>query len=106
MNYQIIEVQGEQVNLACPYCQHLVLNWDEEQYVQPCEHTAFIAMDLGFEYISDRFEACLAHSVDDIHDQEMNVLEEVTSAQVEQLLIYKMDLGVAGLYRYVGITQF
>lgn len=106
MNYQLIEIQGEQANLACPYCQHLVLNWDEEQYLQPCEHTAFIAMDLGFEYIADQFEGNLLHSVDQIHEQELNVFEEVTHAQVEQLLIYKMELGVAGLYRYVGIIQF
>ena len=53
MNYQLIEIRGEQTNVICPYCQHAVLNWDEEQYLQPCQHTAFIAMDLGFEYIAD-----------------------------------------------------
>lgn len=106
MNYQLIEIQGEQTNLACPYCQHVVLNWEEEQYVQPCEHTAFVAMDLGFEYIADQFERCLPHSVDDIHTHEMNVFEEITHTQVEQLFIYKMELGVADLYRYVGITLF
>ena len=105
MSYQLIEIQEEQSNLACPYCEQHVLNWNEEQYLQPCEHTAFIAMDLGFEYIADQFEACLPHSVDEIHEQELNVFEQITHAQVEALLIYKMDLGVANFYRYVGIAQ-
>ena len=59
MSFQIIEVQTPHENLLCPSCQHAVLNWEEEQYIQPCEHTLFIAMDLGFEYISDEFESTM-----------------------------------------------
>lgn len=106
MNYQLIEIRGEQTNVICPYCQHSVLNWDEEQYLQPCQHTAFIAMDLGFEYIADEFEGRLAHSVDEIHAQELNVFNEITQAQAEHFIIYQIELGVADLYRYVGIAQF
>ena len=57
MSYQLINTLPIQLKiLSCPYCQQAVLDWEQEQYIQPCDHTLFIAMDLGFEYIADRFE--------------------------------------------------
>ena len=59
MTYQLINVIDATQNIACPYCHQAVLDWEQEQYVQPCEHTLFMAMDLGFEFIADRFEEVL-----------------------------------------------
>ena len=56
MSYQLINVIDATQNIACPYCHQAVLDCEQEQYVQPCEHTLFMAMDLGFEFIADRFE--------------------------------------------------
>ena len=55
MPFQLIALENSQENVSCPHCQHAVINLDEEQYIQPCEHTLFIAMDLGFEFIADDF---------------------------------------------------
>ena len=53
MTYQLIQLSIHATdNISCPHCQQDVINWAEEQYVQPCEHTLFIAMDVGFEYFS------------------------------------------------------
>ena len=72
---------------------------------QPCEHTLFMAMDLGFEFIADRFEEVLAQSVDEIHeDPSMNIYKTITQANYPNLQIYKADLGVEGMFRYVGFS--
>ena len=107
MSSQIIEVQTPHENLLCPSCQHAVLNWEEEQYIQPCEHTLFIAMDLGFEYISDEFESTMQKTVDEIHanDENTQVFSEIQASTYPSFLIYKADLGVDGYYRYTGFSQ-
>lgn len=120
MAFQLIELETVQQNaqdhvthavqlnnINCPICQQAVIDWSEEQYVQPCEHTLFIAMDLGFEYISDVFEGTMRYTVDEIHanDENSNVFEEITHSTYADFMILKADLGVEGLCRYVGFTQ-
>ncbi|MCH7304607.1 hypothetical protein MMP74_09505 [Acinetobacter sp. NIPH 1869] len=106
MSYQLINIVDATQNIVCPFCQHAVLGWDQEQYIQPCEHTLFMAMDLGFEFIADRFEEVLPQSVDEIHeDPNMNIFASVTQAHYADMHIYKADLGVEGLFRYVGFSQ-
>lgn len=106
MAFNIINVTQPEDNLLCPYCHHAVLNWEEEQYLQPCDHTLFIAMDLGFEYISDAFEATMNKTVDEIHanDDITNVIDEIKQSSLESFEIYKADLGVEGYYRYTGFA--
>ena len=105
MYQQIIEIDSAESNICCPICQHAVVDWSEEQYIQPCEHTLFIAMDLGFEFIADRFEEVLPQSVDEIHeDPSMNIYETITQADYPNMQIYKADLGVEGMFRYVGFS--
>ena len=106
MSYQLINIVDATQNILCPFCQHAVLDWQQEQYIQPCEHTLFMAMDLGFEFIADRFEAVLPQSVDEIHeDPSMKIYETVTQADYPNMQIYKADLGVEGMFRYVGLSQ-
>ncbi|MDM1247508.1 hypothetical protein ACFODO_22880 [Acinetobacter sichuanensis] len=108
MTFQLIDVNNSGQNVTCPHCQHAVLDWSQEQYIQPCEHTLFIAMDLGFEFISDAFEQTMPRSVDEIHahdEQGLHILNELTQATFKDYQIYKMDLGVEGLYRYIGFSQ-
>lgn len=102
---QVIELAVDQKNVSCPFCQHDILDWNQEQYLQPCQHTAFIALDLGFEYISDVFEHKLPHTVDEIHEQELNVWQEISATQCTDLIVLKQDLGVHQLFRYVGISE-
>jgi hypothetical protein len=105
MTYQLINVIDATQNIACPYCHQAVLDWEQEQYVQPCEHTLFMAMDLGFEFIADRFEEVLPQSVDEIHeDPSMNIYKTITQADYPNMQIYKADLGVEGMFRYVGFS--
>jgi len=106
MTFQLIPVKNHQANVTCPYCQSDVIDWSQEQYLQPCVHTLFIAMDLSFEFVSDAFEASLPRSIDDIHahDDQLNIFEEISQSSYSDYLIYKMDLGVAGLFRYVGLS--
>lgn len=106
MAYQLIDVSDATANICCPYCQHAALDWEQEQYVQPCEHTLFMAMDLGFEFIADRFEEVLSQSVEEIHeDPDMNIFASVTQANYPDMQIYKADLGIDGMFRYVGFSQ-
>lgn len=108
MPFQLITLENYQENVTCPHCQHAVIDWNEEQYIQPCEHTLFIAMDLGFEYISDEFERTMQRSVDEIHahdDQGLNILSELTYSEYPNYLIYKASLGIEGYSRYIGFTQ-
>jgi hypothetical protein len=105
MAYQLIPLPIQATdNIACPHCQHNVIDWTEEQYVQPCEHTLFIAMDIGFEYMTDEFEHSMPRSVDDLHanDDQVNMLDEITQATYSDYLIYKSGLGIDGYFRYVG----
>ncbi|MCH7312925.1 hypothetical protein [Acinetobacter sp. ANC 3882] len=106
MSYQLINIVDATQNIHCPFCQHAVLDWQQEQYIQPCEHTLFMAMDLGFEFIADRFEEVLPQSVDEIHeDPNMNIFASVSQAHYADMHIYKADLGVEGLFRYVGFSK-
>ncbi|OTG82949.1 hypothetical protein [Acinetobacter sp. ANC 4648] len=107
MSFQLIQLEKNQVNVTCPYCQQDVLDWSQEQYIQPCAHTLFIAMDLGFEYISDAYEASMQRTVDEIHahdDESMNIWHEISQASFPDYVIYQADLGVEGMYRYIGLT--
>ena len=83
-----------------------MINWAEELYVQPCVHTLFIAMDIGFEYITDEFEQTMLRSVDDLHahDDQVNMFAEITQSSYADYLVYQSDLGIAGYSRYIGFT--
>ncbi|MBJ9955766.1 hypothetical protein [Acinetobacter courvalinii] len=106
MSYQLIHIADATQNITCPFCQHAVLDWEQEQYIQPCEHTLFMAMDLGFEFIADRFDEVLSQSVDEIHeDPNMNIFATVSQANYPEMQIFKADLGVEGMFRYVGFSQ-
>ena len=106
MTFQLIQVKNHQANVTCPYCQSAVIDWSQEQYLQPCAHTLFIAMDLSFEYASDVFEQTLPRSIDEIHanDDQLNIFDEICQSNYAEYLIYKMDLGVPGMSRYIGLS--
>lgn len=100
------EIRNFNQNIQCPICEIDVLDWNQEQYIQPCVHTAFIAIDLGFEYVSDTFEQTLKNDVDTIHHQELNILNEIQKSNgLKNLVLFKMPLGVEGYWRYVGLEQ-
>ncbi|WP_445116038.1 hypothetical protein [Acinetobacter sp. WZC-1] len=106
MSFQLIQLENNQANVTCPYCHQDVLDWNQEQYIQPCTHTLFIAIDLGFEYISHVYEATMQRSVDDIHanDDNIDVFHEISSADYADYVVYSSALGVADLQRYVGLS--
>lgn len=110
MAFQLITLENSQENVTCPHCKHAVIDWNEEQYIQPCEHTLFIAMDLGFEFISDEFESTMSRSVDEIHghdDQGLNIFNELTTSTLPNYVIYKTSLGTVGnqdISRYIGFN--
>lgn len=106
MAYQLIQVTDHQANVTCPHCGIAVINWSAEQYIQPCEHTLFVAMDVSFEYASDAFEQSLPRSIDEIHahDDQLDMFKELTQSRIAEFIIYKMDLGALNLSRYVGFT--
>ncbi|HGP3326681.1 hypothetical protein J7D37_10360 [Acinetobacter baumannii] len=106
MSYQLVELENATANVICPICKLAVIDWTQEQYVQPCEHTVFIAMDLGFEFVADRFEEVMNQNVDELHeDPNMNIFDAITTTPYKNLTILKADLGVDGLFRYVGISD-
>ncbi|WP_374665591.1 hypothetical protein [Acinetobacter sp.] len=107
MTYQLVQLEIQATdNIQCPHCQQHVIDWAEEQYVQPCEHVLFIAMDIGFEYITDEFEQSMRRTVDDLHanDDQVNIFAELAAASYPEFMIYKSDLGGEGYSRYVGFT--
>ena len=105
MTARLIQQTDANANIICPICRHTVVDWSEEQYIQPCEHTLFIAMDLGFEFVSDRFEAQMKQSVDELHeDPEMNIFHVIQSTVYPEVTIIQTDLGVQDLSRYVGFS--
>ena len=105
MYQQIIEIHSAEENIRCPICQHAVVDWTEEQYIQPCEHTLFMAMDLGFEFVSDRFEEKMSRSVDQIHDDEAaNVFQEILNVEFNDAILVRSELGVENMYRYTGFA--
>lgn len=107
MAYQLVQLEIQATdNIQCPHCQQQVINWTEEQYIQPCEHTLFIAMDIGFEYITDEFEQTMRRTVDDLHanDDQVNIFAELVASQYPEYRIYQSVLGVEGYSRYIGFT--
>lgn len=106
MNDQIYVINEPQKNWQCPFCGHPVIDWTQEQYQQPCEHTLFIAMDLGFEFIADRFESYLKQDVDTLHeDTNSKIFEAISDAEYpHEVTILKGELGVLNLFRYVGCS--
>lgn len=107
MSYQFVKLDIQATdNIACPYCEQNIIDWSHEQYIQPCEHVLFIAMDIGFEYITDDFEATMRRHVDELHEQDdqVNILDELKSASYPNFLITQSDLGIDGYSRYIGLT--
>lgn len=107
MTYQLMQLDVRATdNIICPHCAQNVIDWSNEQYIQPCEHVLFIAMDIGFEYITDDFEATMHRGVDELHanDDQVNILDELKSADYPEFIITQSDLGVAGYSRYIGFT--
>jgi hypothetical protein len=106
MPFQLLKLDSSQLNLICPYCQSTVIDSAAEQYIQPCTHTLFVAMDLSFEYVSDVFESSLPHSVDDIHanDDQLNIFQEISQSNYPEFIMYQMNLGIHDLSRYVGFS--
>lgn len=107
MAYQLIKLDIDATDsIICPHCQQHVIDWSEEQYIQPCEHVLFIAMDIGFEYITDVFEGTMRRGVDDLHahDDLVNMLDEITASSYPEFIITQSDLGAEGYSRYVGFT--
>jgi len=97
MHYQLIELNDASANIECPFCKQAIIDWAQEQYIQPCEHTLFIA---------DRFEERMDQNVDELHeDPNMNIFEALTTTTYENLIILKSDLGVENLFRYVGVSD-
>jgi len=106
MSYQLLEMNDASLNILCPHCQHAVVDWSEEQYVQPCEHTLFIAMSLGFEFVADRFEARMTQSVDELHEHpQLDIFQILTETPFEDMTIIKSDLGMENMYRYTGFSH-
>ncbi len=42
MSYQLVELKDATANILCPICKLAVIDWSQEQYVQPCEHTCLL----------------------------------------------------------------
>ena len=107
MAYQLIKLNIQATDdIACPYCEHKVIDWSDEQYIQPCEHVLFIAMDIGFEFITDAFESTMRRGVDDLHanDDTVNMLEEIQAANYAEFVVTQSDLGIEGYSRYIGFS--
>ena len=48
----------------------------------------------------------MTQSVDEIHeDPNMNIFASVTETNYPDMQILKADLGVEGLFRYIGLSQ-
>lgn len=107
MSFQIIEIEDSQADVICPHCAFHVIDWNEDQYIQPCEHTLFIAMDLGFEFISDNFESTMSRTVDEIHadDENSNIFEEISQSNLADFIVFRSDIGVENYHRYIGFTK-
>lgn len=106
MSFQLLQVKNHQTNVNCPHCNCAVVDETAEQYIQPCEHTLFVALDVSFEYVSDVFEASLKHNVDEIHanDDQLNIFQEISQSNYAEFVIYQMDLGIHNLSRYIGFS--
>ncbi|MFW1806370.1 hypothetical protein [Acinetobacter ursingii] len=105
MSCKLIQQPDASANILCPICQHAVVDWTQEQYIQPCEHTLFVAMDLGFEFVADRFEVQMTKSVDELHeDPDMNIFTAITENLYPEMTIIQTDLGVENLSRYAGFS--
>lgn len=106
MSFQLLKLDHTQPDLNCPYCKAAVIDSCAEDYIQPCAHTLFVAIDLSFEYVSDVFEASLSRTVDEIHahDDQLNIFQEISQSRYTDFVVYQMDLGIHDLSRYVGFT--
>ena len=105
MSYRFIQLEQDQsCDVLCPQCQQHVIHWAKEQFIQPCEHTLFIALNIGLEFISDAFELTMNQSVDDLHDQEGDIVQAIQNARFEHFDVYQIDLGIQNLSRYIGFS--
>ncbi|WOE31881.1 MULTISPECIES: hypothetical protein [unclassified Acinetobacter] len=105
MSCQVIKLDIQATDdVVCPHCKHRVIDWSNEQYIQPCQHVLFIAMDIGFEYITDEFETTMSRCVDELHehDDQVVILDELKASTYPDFLILQSDLGVQGYSRYSG----
>ena len=103
MHYQLTQYSSIHANFDCPFCRQTVLSQHAVAAENLCQHLLFVALDLGFEFVSDRFEHSLSLSIDQLHEQEpFDFLQSLESSSLQRVRIYQMPLGVANLYHYLG----
>lgn len=106
MHYQLIEFGNVHPDIMCPFCRQTVVHQHLVMAEQLCSHVLFVAMDLGFEFVSHSFEASLPLSIDDLHAQDNpDIWGSLLQSNLTDVQLIKSPLGVANLYHYLGFLQ-
>jgi hypothetical protein len=49
-------VELDEESIVCPFCDALLLDYDEAEPYEVCPHTIFVSTGAGFEYIREDFK--------------------------------------------------
>ena len=106
MPFQLQVMSKPADDFQCPFCHEYIIQAQTIWYENNCPHLLFVALDLGFEYISIEFEQSLPFLVDELHTQDqIDILQSVSESSIAQFELIQIPLGVANLSRYLGFIQ-
>lgn len=106
MPFQLQVISKPAIDFQCPFCRDDIIQAQCIRHEHDCPHLLFVALDLGFEYISTEFEQSLPFSVDELHAQDhIDILQSVSKSSIAKFELIQIPLGVANLSRYLGFRQ-
>lgn len=95
-----IEVEyGEQI--CCPICSQVVIdpNRDQEEaYFQACEHTLYVAHDMGIDYASEVFKQAADSAGMDLEDEDSDPREVMLKADVQNVYYFETYVPAPSFY--------
>ncbi len=96
----IVEVDyGE--NICCPVCSKIIIDMkhaEGEDYFEVCEHTLYVAHDMGVDYTSEHFKKILDASGASLDGEEMDPREVVKNSDLKDVFYFETYLPPPSLY--------
>ena len=103
-----IEVKHED-QICCPICSQVVIdpNRDQgEEYFQVCEHTLYVAHDMGIDYASEALKQAANTAGIDLEDEDSNPREVMHKASIEEVHYFETYVPAPSFYgTYVAFRK-
>jgi hypothetical protein len=90
---------GEKIH--CPICNQVVIDLDQAEdgeYFQVCDHTLYVAHDMGIDYASDPFKQISDAAGADLDDEEVDPREIMKTSGIDAVYYFETYVPAPSFY--------